>query len=137
MNDQAKHEVETLLGREVPVTYDDSAQNPADHPASVTVRKVALRHMNRYAQIVSQDEAQEIALYTGRTPEWAEALSDESINELLEAGRSLNRKRFANFVQRVTKFDAEIRLEVPALGQLADKAQAAAIASRLAAASNT
>lgn len=137
MNEQAKNEVETLLGREIAVSYDGPASGPFDAPATVTVHKVALRNMARYAGVISQDEAQEIALYTRRSPDWAELLSEESIDAILTTGRELNAKRFANFVQRVTKFDQQIRQAAPALGQLADKAQAAMIASRSGGVSST
>ncbi len=131
--DKNRAEVETLLGRDVPVKYAD----PAREPETVTVRKVALRQMGRYAACVSQDEAAEIALYTGKPLEWAESLSDESIDALLEAGRDLNLKRYANFATRATKFDNQMRQASPVLAQLADRAQAALLASRSGAVSNS
>ncbi len=127
-DEKARGELETLLGREIAVQYLDKAKAPE----TVTVKKVALRHLGRYSQVVSQDEGAEIAFYTGKGPEWAETLDEDSVNALLEAGRDLNRKRFANFAMRATKFDAQLRQDAPVLSQLADRA-----ASRLPGASNT
>lgn len=134
MNEQAKQEVETILGREVRVAYED----PAKQPETVVLKKVSLKMMRRYASIMdSMDETAEIALYTGRSEEWVDTLTPEAQNDLVEAGRDMNIKSFANFAQRATKFDARLRQMVPAIGQLADKAQAAVIASRSQAVSNT
>jgi hypothetical protein len=131
--DKAREEVETILGRDVTVTFDDPKQ-PAE---TVTVKKVALRHIARFANVITVDEASEIGFYTGKPSAWAESLSEESITQLLEAGRALNRKRFENFALRATRFDNEMRRSSPELAQLAESAQQAMMLSRSPAASNT
>jgi len=133
MNEKQIEETETILGRDVTVTFED----PEVPKETVAVRKVALRHLGRYANVISNDDATEIALYTGKSVAWAESLDDASVEEIIETGRELSRKRFTNFAIRATKFDQQIRQDAPVLGQLADLARNTLVASRSGGASNT
>jgi hypothetical protein len=130
--DKNKEEIATLLGNDVTVTFDDGTP-----PETVTVKKVSLRLMSRFAQVITSDEATEIAFYTGKGPDWAERLSEESIEQVLDVGRTLNRKRYENFALRATRFDESMR-QSPALAALVEKAERAlGMASRSPGASNT
>jgi len=114
--DKNRDEQDTLLGREVTVRFEADPERTE----IVTVRKVALRLLSRFAAVMTADEAAEIAYYTGKSADWAEGLTEESINELLEVGRKLNQKRFENFALRATRFEEQIRRSSPDLAKLAE-----------------
>ena len=76
--------LEQLIGgRDCVVRKQDGATD------TVKVRHLRISDLNNYATSTG-DETALLALYTGRTQEWVESLTDESQIEILTVGDALN-----------------------------------------------
>jgi hypothetical protein len=86
----------TILGtKPVPVRYNNG------HEESIDVRAVPIRLMPRLSSAyLTHDEGALIELYTGKKPEWSDALTPESIETVLAAGEEMNRGPFGAYAAR-------------------------------------
>lgn len=130
-NKTANEEQITLFGRSVTATFEIDEQGKQPAPEAVVVRRVALRNLGLYSTALGVNEAAEISFYTGKPMSWAENLTEESVTEIVDLGRELSKKRFANFGIRSNRFAAMVAKESPELGKMALELQNRAIASRL------
>jgi len=91
---EAKQEFETLYDG-----TDLTLMTKTREVSVVKVRKLPVIEMPRLG-LVFDDEAREIALYCGQSPEWAAGLDDDSFEAAIEEGRRLNFPHFAKWQAR-------------------------------------
>ncbi|MDB6017665.1 MAG: hypothetical protein JWR19_2154 [Pedosphaera sp.] len=86
---------ETLFGSlSVVVKFEDN--RPCE---TVPVRQLKIKEYPALLN-VQDDELKMIELYTGKVPGWAEALTPESIEDVVKVGETLNADFFSRWVQR-------------------------------------
>ena len=71
---------------------------------SVELRMLAIKEYEQYFQLqVANDEVAMIELWTGKRPEWIEALSPEDHTLLVEEGERVNLDPFTKWRERTTR----------------------------------
>jgi hypothetical protein len=109
---------ETLQdGNQMRVTFED----PARAPEWVRVRKIPRNEFVHLADAIMNavhDEYPEAACYCGKTPEWAQALTDESFEAVMQEGRRLNFSRFRSWFERRQDVLNLAKVQAPALKKI-------------------
>lgn len=109
------NEIEILMGgREITVAHADGRTE------TIKVRKVPIRHLDRLGRAWGK-EAEEVAVYADRKPEWVDTLTDESFEQIIEIGRELNEVPFAKWFKRQEKALEAIGQKLPDGHDLVEK----------------
>lgn len=104
-------------GAELDIKYLDGREE------RVKVRQLTVKSMDRYLEVFA-DESAAIELFCEKEKGWADRLSPESFDALIEKAEALNLPLFRNWYRRLT---ARSDIMNPGLVERAQKAASAAI----------
>lgn len=101
---KTKHEFEVLNGgTQIEVSFREDQKTKETPPNEIIkIRKVPIRDMQSLARAWGQED-KEIPVYTQRSTEWTQTLTDESWEAVMEEGRRLNEAPFGRWFARQTK----------------------------------